>query len=480
MPRLTSPFANALVVGWTALVPFAAAGHANSQDTDRTALIVALERLIATGQPHHTTHDEGQRLQLGVDAAIARGDHEIERLAIRASSPLTASIDRPVASINEPPSIEFDARTVLRVNRAVPYTARLFASLDGGAYVRVSEVRSGETDGGRINALDLQTAEEPGFHVIELMADLTFGTKGRTPAWIERRMLPPLSYALYDPVKEASAPVQALIYGPASTPVHEFDPKLGADSFAAWLSRLLSKRRGPQDTGPEWLSQYCHERTSEVRSRQKPSAICSVLYFQWQSNIGQIWFRTAEIRETEHGVEWTPTAPAQFEGLVFPGWGVVSQQLSALPSLLNAAPGSRPTGDISISPSDIVVQSSDVEPGVPAEITVTVRNVGVIDLPKVQVNVIWGSDPKVRGVSRTFVVDVAADKSADLTLRATFPTVYGYVMAHAMEMSDHSPYEWWSIDPTPFDACMIRIINEHLAPAGFRMAMTGVTGCSAQ
>lgn len=112
MPRVTSPFATALLVGWIVLVLFGAAGHSNSQETDRPALIAALERLMATGEPRHTTHDEGQRLQLAVDEAVARGDHELERLAIRAASPLTASISPPVGSIRELPKISFDASTV--------------------------------------------------------------------------------------------------------------------------------------------------------------------------------------------------------------------------------------------------------------------------------------------------------------------------------------------------------------------------------
>jgi hypothetical protein len=476
MPRAVSPFVGALLVGWAVLVPLGDRSNSNTQQIDRSALIAALERLMATGEPHHTTHDDGQLLQLAVDEAIALGDQEIERLAIRAASPLTVSINPPVASVHEPLSITFDATTVLSVKRAVPYTARLFASLDGGAFIQVSEVRSGKRAGGRIETLDLANAGEPGFHVIHLMADLTFGTRG-TPSWSERRTLPPLSYALYDPEKESSANVRALFDGPAFTQALEFDPELGAAPFATWLSAVLSKRRRPGDPPPDWMSQFCHERTIESSSRQTPTAVCSVAYFSWHSGIGQIWFRTAEIRETGHDVEWAPITPAQFEAVVIPGWGVASQQLSTLPSLLDAPPESRPIGDASVSPSDIVVESSDLQPGAPVDILVAVRNVGLGDLHKVAIDVTWGWDLKARGVSRLFVVDVAAGSSSVLKVRAAFPSAYGYVLAHAMLGSEHAPHEWWSPDPTPENACAIRIVNEHLAPAGFATAMSEAIGC---
>jgi len=48
-----------------------------AQDDNRAALVAALESLIATGEPRHTTHDQGEWLQLAVDAAIARGDRQI-------------------------------------------------------------------------------------------------------------------------------------------------------------------------------------------------------------------------------------------------------------------------------------------------------------------------------------------------------------------------------------------------------------------
>src|SRR6266545_3013942 len=111
-----------------------AAGQVSDQDSNRSAVIAALETLMATGEPRHTDHDEGQRLQLAVDAALSRGDAEIERLAVRAATPLIASVTRPVNAIHDLPSIEFSANNVLRVRRPVAYSARMFASIDGGDF----------------------------------------------------------------------------------------------------------------------------------------------------------------------------------------------------------------------------------------------------------------------------------------------------------------------------------------------------------
>lgn len=115
------------------------AAQAGPREHDRRALIAALESLIATGEPRHTTHDEGERLQLAVDEAIARGDHEIEQLAIRAAAPLTAYISRPVNSTLDLPSVVFSASNVLRVRRSVPYTAQVHAS--------VADIRETESSG---------------------------------------------------------------------------------------------------------------------------------------------------------------------------------------------------------------------------------------------------------------------------------------------------------------------------------------------
>jgi len=436
------------------------------QNNERQALVAALEALIATGEPRHMTHDQGEELQLAVDAAIARGDREIEGLAARAASPLTASITRPVSSIKELPGIEFNAQNVLRVPRPVLYIAQVSASVDNGEFAVVKAVEPGKSSGAGVNDLSAQ-ATRPGLHVVRLKAELKFGMNGQPGAagWTETRTLAPVYYAIYDSNAESSEPVRRLIYGPASTPVREFDPMLGDEPFAVWLNGVLSARRAAATStpGPEWLSQYCDERIGEAGSKSAPTAVCSVVYFGLGRDIGQIWFRTADIRATEQGVEWVPVTPALFEGLVIKE-SAPQSQLSKLPLLLDAAPETRPVGDVAIMPDDIVVTPLEPQPGAFADATITVRNIGEGDLHEVNVHVAFGVDPASRGTSRQFVVDIPAQQSTDLKLQVAFPNGYGFVMAFAMQLSEHSPFDNWTPDPTPLNTCAFRIVNSRLTP----------------
>src|SRR5262245_44420958 len=124
MRRSLFPAASLLAVFLIAAAPHTV----TAQDDNRRALVAALELRIATGEHVHMSHDQGEWLQRAVDAAIARGDQEIEHLAVRAASPLSASIDRPVSSSDELSGIGFDAQNALRVRRPVAYTARIEAS----------------------------------------------------------------------------------------------------------------------------------------------------------------------------------------------------------------------------------------------------------------------------------------------------------------------------------------------------------------
>jgi hypothetical protein len=441
---------------------FAAA--ATAQVDDRHGLAAALESMIATGQPRHTTHDQGEWLQLAVDAAIARGDQEIERLAARAASPLTAWVTRPVSSTADLPGIEFNAQDALRVPRPVPYTARIAASVDNAAFVLLkATVESGKSWSKRIDVLP-GPATAPGFHVVRLRAQLRFGNG--TAGWTEARTLPPVYYAIYAASGEPTAAIRALVYSPASTAVREFDPLLGDESFAIWLSDVLSPRRQKAESGPYWLSQYCDERTGEAGITTAPTAVCSVVSFALGRDVGQIWFRTAEIQETDQGMEWVPISPAHFEAVMLKD-AAQQARLSSLPSLLDARPASRPVGDVAIVPNDIVLSPAAPIPGAFAATTVTVHNIGSGDLHKVLVNITFGVDPAKRGAARQFVVDIPAQQSVDLKLDVAFPNGYGFVMAHALQLTEHSPSGDGVSDPTPVNACALRVVNAHLASATY-------------
>jgi hypothetical protein len=444
-------------------------------DVDRTALVAALEALIATGQPRHNTHDEGERLQLAVDDAIARGDQEVERLAVRAASPLTATISRPVSSTRDLPSIQFESGDVLRVPRPAAYTADIKVSFDNGPFVPAAAIRSGLGASARVDAATGKAAFAPGFHVVRVKAELTFGATGHAPQWTEARALSPLFYAVFDPMDESTAPIRALMYGPAATTARELDPTLGDEPFAVWLAGVLSARRLKTDGPPEWTSEYCDERTGEAGHRPPPTAICAVAYLQLAGHIGQIWFRTADIVDTETSPTWKPLSPSEVEGFVLDG---VAQEgrLSALPRLLDTDPANRPVGDVSIIPSDIVVSPADPAPGAFTDATITVRNIGSGDLWKVVVYVSFGVDPKGASSRRQFVVDLGSHQSTDLKLQVAFPAGYGFIMAQALQLGEHAPSGNWTPDPTPFNECAIRIIGARIMPASYVQQLAGASG----
>ena len=96
IPAVRATFCALVAIG-ALTIPWIAA--AQSPGTPRGRLAAALESLIANGPRGHTTHDDGEWLQLAVTDAIRRGDTAIERLAVRAASPLTARIISPVSSV---------------------------------------------------------------------------------------------------------------------------------------------------------------------------------------------------------------------------------------------------------------------------------------------------------------------------------------------------------------------------------------------
>jgi len=441
-----------------------AEAQTRSHEQQREWLIRGLETLIATGTPEHTTHDLGEQMQRAVDDAIGRGDTGIEQLAIRAASPLTASMTTPASSTASLPSLELNALTVLRLPRPMAYAARMYVSLDGGGFVQVADQASGKRGGFRVDRLGT-AAVQPGFHHVRVRAHLTFGDPA-APAWTEVRDLPQVFYALYDVNAASQNDARRFVYAPAAVPVRDLDPLLGDEPFAVWLAGLLSKHRGRRDSPPDWASQYCSERTAEAGSRPRPTAICSVVYFGVK-DMGEIWFHTADVRGTGDGVEWVGVSPPEFEGLVIRGSAPESQRLSMLPLLLETDRAFRPTGDVAVAPGDIVITPSSPKPGAPAAVTVTVRNQGQGDLDKALVYVTFGSALTAQGQTRQFVIDLPAQGSVDITLDAVFPQGFGFVMAHATQIGEYAPLYSWTPDPTPDDACAFRIVNPGAAPPGY-------------
>ncbi len=389
--------------------------------------------------------------------------------------PVTASVSRPVSSIRDLPAMSVMAAEVQRDGRPLRYIARVYASVDGTAFAPVGDVQPGKGQGGRIDMMLPDVAAAPGFHALRVKVEFS------DESGIQPYALPPVFYAIFDPTAESSAFARTLVYGPASTPGKDLDPQLGDEPFAAWLSGVASARRAAGNTGPEWWSDYCDNRTGDPTRKTPPTAVCSVVAFETRGELTEIWFRTADIREMEQRVEWVPVTPAHFEGMTLNHVPEI-RGLSSLPSLLDIAPELRAAGDLSILPDDIVTAPARLKPGAPADVTITVRNIGHQDLHKAQVTVAWGVDTAARPSTRQFVVDVPAQGTAELKLQVVFPNGYGFIMAHAMPIGEHSPSGTWTPDPTPDDDCAFRVITAELAPPRFKEKLLedAGPGCTAK
>jgi len=107
------------------------AGQVVTDRSGRERVIAALERLIATGEPRHASHDDGQWLQSEVDLAFARGDVEIIRLAQRAAAPIVGRVTMPASATTSSVALTFWTRPVLTVRSEIPYRAAIWISVDG-------------------------------------------------------------------------------------------------------------------------------------------------------------------------------------------------------------------------------------------------------------------------------------------------------------------------------------------------------------
>jgi hypothetical protein len=476
MSPLPGRTAALLVVCAAALTPAASAQPAGAAD-QRTATIRALEALIATGTPVHGTHDAGESLQRAVDDAIRTGDREVEQLAVRAAAPLTARVSRPVSPDDDLPSLEINALTVLSLPRPLQYSAQIHASLDGGPLFHAWDQKSGTGAGFRVDLRLGAAAARPGAHHLRLRAHLTFGDPER-PSSTEVRDLPELFYAIYDGRTPSLVDARRFIYSPAAAAASDIDPVLPGESFPVWLSGILSARRAGREPAPQWVSHYCSERTEEAGSPPDQTAICSVIYFQAPGGIGQVWFRTADVRVEEDRIDWVPRSPARLEALIIGDSAPEYPRLSMLPGLLDTDAALLPKGDVAIDPSDIVITPPIPRRGRASKVVVTVHNRGQADLHKVLVLVSHGHSPTTRGTVRQFVVDIPAANSVNVTLDAQFPQGYGVLMAMALQVTEHAPSVSSTYDPTPTDACAFRLVNARGAPSGYLASFGDMSGCA--
>ena len=227
---------------------------------DRDALIVALERLMTTGEPRHLDHDDGELLQAEVDAAVARGDKEIERLARRAAVPLLARVTAPVSTVDDLPSLSIEMPPVLKLTELRGQTADIFASLDGGDLVPLGRFTGGQSS--QINRV-LPGSAHPGLHHLRLRAHITYsGSPDLVP---EIRDLPEIVYAIYDPADRLRAGPRLYVENAMFVRADRLDAALPRVPFGAWLHDVLSRAAGGRPAEIAWRTQYLRRTGNRAR-----------------------------------------------------------------------------------------------------------------------------------------------------------------------------------------------------------------------
>ena len=450
----------------------AVAANAATQDApvdSRAVLMAALERLMITGEPHQTSLDEGQLLQLSIDDAIRNGDAEIERLAVRAAAPLFAEVSRPLIEVGQTVRVGVGTRQVLKVPKPVPFEAVIYVSVDGRDYTEAGTLTS--TKGSAVSATLSEHALLIGPHHIRVRARMTFGGQSSN-RWTEERQLPDLNYAVYDSRSPGNG-AAPLLLAPAALDASALDQSLPDIPMGKWLTGVL--QRIEAKTSVEWMPQYCVERTRKTLSPPAGGGdLCAVAYFEAKGDILRAWFRTGSVRFSEAGPVWTVDRPS-FAGIDASQSGTALTTLSGLPALLDKPRESWPTADLAIAATDISVETPRPDW---ATITVTVHNNGPVAVHRAQVIVSAGTDPASRGFPpRIVTVDVPANGTSDVTIGTRLPGPYGFVVAQAIQISDMSPHDRWTFDPTPLDACAFRLFNAHLAPAEYVRSIDKSSGC---
>jgi hypothetical protein len=377
---------------------------------------------------------------------------------MRAAAPLRVTISNPVSTVDSPPSIEVAARNVLSVRGAVPYTATIYASLDGGDFVEVWTQRSGKGGGFRLDTR-LGDTRRTGDHHVRVRAHLSFGTAGKS-SWTETRELPDLLFAICAR-GAGSSPASRSLYGPATLRATDFDAALPAEKLEKWVAQVLEAYPHPDPVELTWVSHYCAQRTADPKAPTDSGSACAVMYFTTGSAIGQIWFKTAETEWREGRPRWAVLDTPRFEGLILGKRN--ADRLSALAELLQADPASGAGADVAILPVDIDVTRPPN--GSPADVSISVRNNGPDHLFNAYLWVQFGSDLKTGMGSRRFVVTVPPFGTAVIRTALRLPAPYAWIMVQALQgTTEHGPQLGGDVDPTPEDACAIRLVNGNAAP----------------
>ena len=419
---------------------------------DRIRLTAALERLIDTGEPRHTSHDEGEWLQAQVERAVARNDTAIVDLARRAAAPIVVRVTAPVSPTTEPFVLTVMTRAVLTVRPAADYRAEIWLSFDGGEWTRLGVVSPD-----RETSLQVPPeAVNAGVHHARVSARMTFSPEsGLEP---EVRSLPDVFFARYDPAINVRHDARLLVASAIDISAHRLDARLPDLPFGLWLQTLALSHGGQFDER-FWRTAFCEERVAEAGVRPDGRNICALVDFMVAGAVGRIWIRTGRIEASSGGVRWLVEVP-EVEGMLM--GGIEFRSVSLLPELLATPREAWPSGDVSIAPEEISLTVAKQT----VRITAQVRNIGGEPLHDVHVTIAMATGNE-RGQSLARVVDIAPYGATPIEAELPLNNRYATVMIQAMQLGEHAPHESWIPDPTPENSVAFRIVNPRAAPAGY-------------
>jgi len=422
--------------------------------TDRARVIEALERLLETGEPRHASHDEGEWLQRETDRAFAVNDLEIVHLAQRAAAPIVARVSAPASATNQPLHLTISTDAVLQLRTVADYDAELWASVDGAESIRLGALAPDQrADFDTPLPIDAKSA---GLHHLRIEARITFRGKSAIPA--EIRQLPDILYARYDPDAKGGIDARVFISQGAAVSARRLDGSLPAVRFESWLSSVVTGRGGQFGAG-DWRTAYCEERVVEGAAKPLGRAICAVAQFGAMGTTGTIWIRTGRLEGAGPAARWLAERPV-FEGMRLGGREYES--LAALPGLLSTPADDWPSGDVSVAPEEMTISVNRRT----IRLNAIVRNNGSQPLLGVTLGIGFGTG-QTRGISRQLVIDLPPHESKSIEVEFPLFTRYGFVLVHALQMGEHTPFESWSPDPTPEDSVAFRIVNPRQAPPGY-------------
>jgi hypothetical protein len=422
--------------------------------SERIRLIEALERLMETGEPRHTSHDEGEWLQAQVDRAVARNDTEIVRLARRAASPIVARVPAPVSMTTDTFGLTVLTQPVLTIKPAADYSAEIWLSSDGGEWTRLGVVGPG-----REWSLPVLPPEalSAGVHQARLSARVTFSPEsGLDP---EVRSLRDVFFARYDPATNFRTDARLLLASAIDVPARRLDATLPDLPFGLWLQALVLSHGGEFEERA-WRTGFCEERVAEAGVRPDGRRICALVDFLVNGAIGRIWVRTGRIEATSGDVRWLAEVP-EVEGMLM--GGIEFRSVALLPDLLGTPREAWPSsGDVAVAAEDIslIVGKQTVR------VTAQIRNIGGEPLHGVHVSIAMGTGND-RGQLLSRVVDVPPDSATSIEAELPLLNRYAAVVIQAMQLGEHAPHESWTPDPTPENSVAFRIVNPRAAPAGY-------------